>query len=125
MSPSAATAGSPLTPPAGSWQGPARPAPTRCLFPALACKTGPMSYKPERRWVNSGQPQTLQASVILLYLNAIFFVIFGGLSGGFGLIGLAMAAVEGVGGYGIANERKWGWSLVSEATSSTCSSTSP
>ncbi|MGH9063510.1 MAG: hypothetical protein ACRDZQ_16380 [Acidimicrobiales bacterium] len=66
---------------------------------------------PERRWVNSTQPQTLQIGVVLLYLNAAFLVIFGALAGGLGLIGLALAVAEGAGGFGIANERKWGYRL--------------
>lgn len=70
-----------------------------------------MSYKPERHWVNKTQPQTLQIGVILLYINAAFLVIFGGLSGGIGLIGLAFAAAQVGGGYGIANERRWGYWL--------------
>lgn len=70
-----------------------------------------MSYKPERQWFNRGQPQTLQIGVILLYLNAAFLVIFGALQGGIGLYGLVLAASQGVGAYGIANERKWGYWL--------------
>jgi len=65
----------------------------------------------QRRWVNQTQPQTLQIAVFLLYLTAVF-----------GLIdmvrfhyfpGVAVASVGGsvAAGYGIANERKWGYIL--------------
>ena len=33
----------------------------------------------ERRWFNNTQPQTLQIAVILLYIDAAFSLIFGGL----------------------------------------------
>src|SRR2546423_1401107 len=60
-----------------------------------------------RRWTNPSQPQTLQIAVFLLYINA-FFALLGGL---FSPIGLLLVA-GGVGaGFGIANERKWGYGL--------------
>lgn len=59
----------------------------------------------ENRFLNPSQPQTLFMGVILCYINAFFnllsfapFLI---------LIGLAL----GAGGFGIANEKKWGYSL--------------
>jgi hypothetical protein len=58
-----------------------------------------------RQWTNPSQPQTLQIAVFLLYINAFFAVL--SLSG----VGILLAA-GGVGaGYGIANERKWGYGL--------------
>ena len=49
-----------------------------------------------RRWTNPTQPQTLQSSVILLYVGAAFSILFGGLSGlGVAVAGLRVAAVEG------------------------------
>jgi hypothetical protein len=60
-----------------------------------------------RRWVNPSQPQTLQIAVFLLYFTAVFSVIFGGLS----VFSLLVAAGSAAGGYGIANEQKWGYGL--------------
>ena len=59
-----------------------------------------------RRWTNPSQPQTLQTAVILLYINAVFMVL-GGLSG----IGLLLTAGYAAGGFGIANERRWGYGV--------------
>jgi hypothetical protein len=59
------------------------------------------------RWINPTQPQTLQSSVILLYLTAILDAVFGGLGG----IVLLLAVGRVAGGWGIANERKWGYQL--------------
>ena len=58
------------------------------------------------RWTNPSQPQTLQSSVILLYLNAAFSILFG-LSGPALVLGLGRVAA----GWGCANERKWGYQL--------------
>lgn len=58
------------------------------------------------RWTNPSQPQTLQSSVILLYVNAALGVLFG-----FGGIGLVLAGARVAGGWGCANERKWGYQL--------------
>jgi len=61
-----------------------------------------------RRWVNPSQPQTLQIAVFLLYAQAVFALLFGGYLLAEGLLVL----VGGVaGGYGIANEKKWGYGL--------------
>jgi hypothetical protein len=62
----------------------------------------------DRRWLNQTQPQTLQISVMLLYLNAVITIITGGI---FSLIGIVIAVGEAAGGFGIANERKWGYYL--------------
>lgn len=62
----------------------------------------------QRRFLNRMQPQTMVIATILLYLFA-FFNVLDGLAGLplFLLIGLAM----GAGGFGIANEQRWGYSL--------------
>jgi hypothetical protein len=61
-----------------------------------------------RRWTNPTQPQTLQIAVFLLYINAVFGAIFGGLTS---MIGIALVAGGAAGGFGIANERRWGYKL--------------
>jgi hypothetical protein len=58
------------------------------------------------RWTNPSQPQTLQSSVILLYVNAALSLLFG-ISG----LGLLYAGGRVAAGWGCANERKWGYQL--------------
>lgn len=70
----------------------------------------------ELRLFDRSQPQTLQYGVILLYIDAVFLVIFGVVVLGVGAaasiaIGLALAAAMVAGGLGIANEHKWGYVL--------------
>ncbi len=65
-----------------------------------------MAY--ERRFVNPAQPQTLQIAVFLLYINAAFTVLFGGF---LSTIGLAFIIGGVAAGFGIANERRWGYGL--------------
>jgi hypothetical protein len=61
-----------------------------------------------RRWTNPSQPQTLQIAVLLLYINAVFGLLFGVLGTAFGVV----LIVGGIGaGFGIANERRWGYVL--------------
>jgi hypothetical protein len=66
-----------------------------------------------RRWTNPTQPQTLQIAVILLYINAVFGVLFGTPIGMiFGLMaGFLSAASQGAAAFGIANEKRWGYLL--------------
>lgn len=59
-----------------------------------------------RRWVNQAQPQTLYIAVILLYLEAGLAVLFGQIGS---IIGVALVVAAVAAGYGIANERKWGY----------------
>lgn len=61
-----------------------------------------------RRWINHSLPQTLGNAVLLLYLNAAFSFLFGGF---LNIIGLGIIAGLVAAGYGIANERKWGYQL--------------
>ncbi|MCU1493684.1 MAG: hypothetical protein JWO62_1448 [Acidimicrobiaceae bacterium] len=63
----------------------------------------------ERRWFPAHQPQTLQIGVALLYWNAALSLLFGLLSGGLGRLSLVLMILEVVGGFGIANEKKWGY----------------
>jgi hypothetical protein len=58
------------------------------------------------RWFNPHQPQTLQIGVLLLYLNAFF--MFLNREFAFAL-GLLLIAGFVAGGFGIANEKKWGY----------------
>jgi hypothetical protein len=69
-----------------------------------------------RRWTNPTQPQTLQIAVFLLYIEAVFGVLFGQVFAFFPL-GLLLVVGQAAGGFGIANERKWGyWLAVAIAT---------
>ena len=69
-----------------------------------------------RRWTNPTQPQTLQMAVILLYIEAVFGILFGRVFFLFPL-GLLLVVGQAAGGFGIANERKWGyWLSVAVAT---------
>jgi hypothetical protein len=65
----------------------------------------------ERRWLNQAQPQTLQIAVFLLYINSAFLVLNLLLSGFLSPIYLAIVAGQVAAGYGIANERRWGYGL--------------
>ena len=60
-----------------------------------------------RRWFDTTQPQTLQGAVMLCYLTAAFgllAILFGSYPG---LVALGI----GVAGFGVANERRWGYWL--------------
>ena len=59
-----------------------------------------------RRWVDPSQPQTLQFACWLLYANALVGLLFGGSA--LGILGLAASVLAG---YGIANEKRWGYGL--------------
>ncbi|HVM53127.1 MAG TPA: hypothetical protein VM262_08015 [Acidimicrobiales bacterium] len=61
-----------------------------------------------RRWTNPTQPQTLQYAVFLLYINAVFTAILGGLASP---LGIALVVGAAAGGFGIANEKRWGYKL--------------
>ena len=58
------------------------------------------------RWFNPHQPQTLQIGVLLLYVNAFFMFLYRDFAVAFGLL-LIVGFVAG--GFGIANEKKWGY----------------
>ena len=82
-----------------------------------------------RRWINQSQPQTLYIAVFLMYMTAAFTLLFGlndapyalayiRLTKDLGttdtLLTLTRFAVVGASvaaGYGISNERKWGYKL--------------
>jgi len=69
-------------------------------------------------FVNPRQPQTLYISQILLYITAVGAVLFQSVGEGWiealplrYLVVLLMTIGAGVGAYGIANARKWGYLL--------------
>lgn len=61
-----------------------------------------------RRWTNPTQPQTLQIAVFLLYITAVFAVLLGGVASP---IGVAVVVGSAAAGFGIANEKRWGYYL--------------
>ena len=64
----------------------------------------------ETKWVNQFQPQTLVIATFLLYINAFFWVI--NLIQGFPPEIAVLAAVAmGLGGWGVANEKRWAYIL--------------
>jgi hypothetical protein len=64
----------------------------------------------DSKWVNQFQPQTLYIATVLLYIDAFFWLI--NLTRGFPapVAVLAMLSMA-FGGWGIANEKKWGYGL--------------
>lgn len=65
-----------------------------------------------RRWTNPSQPQTLQIAVFLLYANAVLGLLLGNILSVWGtLVGLAGLVGFAAGGYGIANEKRWGYNV--------------
>lgn len=63
-----------------------------------------------QRWINQSHPQTLLMGTYLLYIEA-FFGVVSVLLGGFFLFGVLLAAGAAAAGYGIANDRNWGYYL--------------
>ena len=58
------------------------------------------------KWVNQFQPQTLYLATILCYIDAVF-----GLFNGFYLLNIIIVACLAAGGFGIANEKRWGYAV--------------
>ena len=66
----------------------------------------------QKRWTNPSQPQTLQIAVFLLYANAVFGLLGFSVLFAYGpLLGLLSVVAYGASGFGIANERRWGYTL--------------
>ena len=63
-----------------------------------------------QRWINQSHPQTLLMGTFLLYFDA-FFGALNLLLGGLAPIGLLLAGGAAAAGYGIANDRNWGYYL--------------
>ena len=62
-----------------------------------------------RRWINHSLPQSLGNAVLLLYISAGFDALLGGYL--FSPIGIVVVAAKVAAGFGIANEKRWGWQL--------------
>ena len=60
------------------------------------------------RWVNPHQPQTLYMGVILCYVEGVFALLS---FPTFGLFSLLILVGLVAGGFGIANEKRWGYLL--------------
>ncbi len=60
------------------------------------------------RWFNPSHPQTLQAAVILGYFSAVWGLILGAES----LTLLFLSIGVGVGAFGSANNKRWGYLLL-------------
>lgn len=60
------------------------------------------------QWLDRSQPQTLQNAVVLCYLDAALSLLFSFAGGGAGLLLLLTLALAPA-GYGIANEKRWGY----------------
>jgi hypothetical protein len=65
---------------------------------------------PANRWVDKTQPQTLYIATIVMYVNAVLGLLFGHFLGLYG-IGLLLILGPVAAGWGIANEKKWGYWL--------------
>ena len=70
-----------------------------------------MTAMERRRFLNPAQPQTLVIAVYLLYLNAAFLLFDLLRAGTFPILLLLLIVGGVVAGYGISNERKWGYAL--------------
>jgi hypothetical protein len=57
------------------------------------------------RWTNESLPEPLQQAVFLLYINAGLSLL------GLGGLGLPLIVAFVAGGYGVANEKKWGYQV--------------
>lgn len=61
------------------------------------------------RWLDRSQPQTLMSATILMYMNAVFGILFGQVLAF--PIGTALVLGQVAAGLGVANEKKWGYWL--------------
>jgi hypothetical protein len=61
-----------------------------------------------RRWTNPSLPQTLQIAVFLLYFRAVIGLLLGAFVA---VIGLLLVVAMAAAGFGIANEKRWGYRL--------------
>ncbi len=68
-----------------------------------------MVFMPSNRWVDRSQPQTLMMATVVMYINAALGVLFGLAFVSPLLAVLVLGPVAA--GWGIANEKKWGYWL--------------
>ena len=61
------------------------------------------------RWVDRTQPQTLMSATILMYINAVFGIIYG--QAFVFPLGTLLVLGPVAAGLGIANQKKWGYWL--------------
>lgn len=64
---------------------------------------------PSNRWVDRTQPQTLMMATVLMYVNAALDLLLA--IGGLSAIWLLLVVGQVAAGWGIANEKKWGYWL--------------
>ena len=62
------------------------------------------------KWVNQYQPQTLVIATFLCYIDAVFGLLFG-VAATSVLAQLAIIVLLAAGGFGIANEKRWGYAV--------------
>ena len=62
------------------------------------------------KWVNHFQPQTLVIATFLCYIDAVFGLLFGVVATS-ALAQIAIIVLLGAGGFGIANEKRWGYAV--------------
>jgi hypothetical protein len=74
-------------------------------YNSAGCKTGLM---PANRWLDRTQPQTLMMATLLMYINAGLAIIDGAV---LYPIGAVLVVGQVAAGWGIANEKKWGYWL--------------
>src|SRR5262249_48968817 len=86
-----------------------RPAPDAWRDPAGGAAIGNNGHVNQWKWVNHFQPQTLVIATFLCYIDAVFGFIFPITSSV--LAGLLIVVTLGLGGFGIANEKRWGYAV--------------
>ncbi len=64
----------------------------------------------DTRWINPHQPQTLYIATILCYIDAVFGLLFGVVAKSV-IVGLLIIVALAAGGFGVANEKKWGYTV--------------
>jgi hypothetical protein len=70
----------------------------------------------EYKFLNQHQPQTLVIATLFCYIHAAFGLL-GGVITTSALLGLLTIAGLAAGGFGIANEKKWGYAVAIAAAS--------
>ncbi|MBO0747724.1 MAG: hypothetical protein J2O47_05205 [Acidimicrobiaceae bacterium] len=66
---------------------------------------------PSNKWLDRTQPQTLVSATLLMYINAVLGLLGTFAGGGASIFGLLLLAGPVAAGWGIANEKKWGYWL--------------